>query len=183
MNYYFVSQCKTYQAEHSGRYLWAPQDGVWHHELMTEIKKGDVIIQYNGSLVGFGFAINNCYSSPKPQSNDFESWSEKGYRVDVEQYHFATSVDKTSISQELINCQPDYHAPLNRNGGVNQCYLFLANQDMVKVILRKAEQIDHSTEQMKIINEVRRKLNIMDIHGEKYIQPKKNNDALSHKYK
>lgn len=163
MNYFFVSQRKTFQAEHSGCYLWAPQDGVWHHELMREIEKGDVIIQYNGSLVGFGFAINNCYSSPKPNSNDFAAWSEtKGYRVDVEQYHFITPVNKELISQELIECQPDYHAPLNRNGGVNQCYLFQANQAMVEVILQEAKRIDNSPEQIEIINDIRRQLNIME---------------------
>ena len=50
MNYYFVAQGQTYQTEHSQKYLWAPIDNIWHHRMMNEVKKGDIIIQYNNCL-------------------------------------------------------------------------------------------------------------------------------------
>ena len=162
MNYFFVAQGQTYQTEHSQNYLWAPQNNVWHHQSMLSVKKGDAIIQYNGSLVGIAFATNDCYDSPRPNSDDFTKWKETGYRVDVEQWHFITKVKKDLVKQDLIRCQPDYHAPFNKNGGVNQGYLFKANLDMVKVILQAAASIDNSPKQIEIINGIKERLNIMN---------------------
>lgn len=143
MNYFFVAQGQTYQTEHSQNYLWAPQDdNIWHHQLMSDVKKGDAIIQYsNGYLVGMAFATKDHYSSPRPNSSDFTKWKETGYRVDVEQWHFITKVTKDLVKQDLIRCQPDRHAPFNKNGGVNQGYLFKANIGMVKIILQAAATI------------------------------------------
>ena len=44
MKYYFVAQGQTYLTEHSQKYLWAPIDNIWHHKIMNDVKKGDVIL-------------------------------------------------------------------------------------------------------------------------------------------
>ena len=162
MNIFFVSQRQTYKIEHSQKCLWAPSDGVWHHETMRDIKKGDAIIQYNGTIVGIAIATNDYYKASSPKSDEFNKWNEQGYRVDVEQFHFKTFVNKDSIKTALINSQPNYHAPLNVNGGVNQGYLFHANLQMVNIILDEAAKIDSSEKQHNIIRKIRETLNILD---------------------
>jgi len=162
MKYYFVAQGQTYLTEHSQKYLWAPIDNIWHHKIMNDVKKGDVIIQYNGSIVGVGIAIADCYKSTRPNDGSFNKWSEQGYKVDVEQFHFITPVNKETIKNELLKNQPGLHAPLNINGGVNQGYLFSANVAMLNIILENALKIDSSSEQKAIVNKIIEVSNIME---------------------
>ncbi len=176
MTIFFVSQRKTYREEHSKQYLWAPQDNIFHHYNMTQIKKGDVIIQYNGAIVGVGIATSDCYSSPRPNADGFQTWGVDGYKVDVEQLHFNTYVNKDYIKEELVRVQPRYHAPLNYSGGVNQGYLFVANMDMMQVVLHEAARIDKSDRQTNIINQIQERLNITADEKPAFIVNKKNRE-------
>ena len=90
MKYFFVSQRQTHKEEHSQSYLWAPRDGVWHHETMSDVKKGDAIIQYTGKIVGVGIALKDNYNFDRPEAHGFNKWDKQGYKVDVEQFHFVT---------------------------------------------------------------------------------------------
>lgn len=160
MNYFFVSQRQTYKKEHSQGYLWAPRDGVWHHETMSKVKKGDVIIQYTGKIVGIGIALQDNYNFDRPEEDGFQKWEKQGYKVDVEQIHFITPVEKDLVKKVLLERQPKDHAPLNLNGGVNQGYLFPANEAMLNVILQNALEIDQSPQQAEIVKTIQEKLNI-----------------------
>lgn len=160
MNYFFVSQRQTYREEHSQGYLWAPRDDVWHHKTMSDVKKGDAIIQYTGEIVGIGVALKDCYDFDRPEGDGFQRWEKQGYKVEVEQFHFITPVKKDSVKVALLKNQPEYHAPLNVNGGVNQGYLFPANEAMVDIILRKALEIDQSPQQAEIVKKIQETLNI-----------------------
>ena len=160
MNYFFVSQRQTYKEEHSQGYLWAPRDGVWHHETMSKVKKGDVIIQYTGKIVGIGIALQDNYNFDRPEEDGFQKWEKQGYKVDIEQIHFITPVEKDLVKKVLLESQPKDHAPLNLNGGVNQGYLFPANEAMLNVILQNALEIDQSPQQAEIVKTIQEKLNI-----------------------
>ena len=160
MNYFFVSQRGTFKVEHAQRFLWAPQDGRWHHESMRDVKKDDVIIQYNGTFVGIGIALRDCYSAVQPSNNSFNKWGTQGYKVDVEQYHFVKPVKKESVVEELFQCQPKFHGPIGEKKNVKQCYLFPANEAMVKTILNKALEIDQSSAQYEIVKKICAILNL-----------------------
>lgn len=178
MKYFFVSQRQTHKEEHSQSYLWAPRDGVWHHETMSEVKKGDAIIQYTGKIVGVGIALKDNYNFDRPEANGFNKWDKQGYKVDVEQFHFVTQVEKESVKEALLKSQPKYHAPLNINGGVNQGYLFPANEAMVDIILRKALEIDQSPQQVEIVKKIQEKLNI-DLSKKDESEPDQGQDAMN----
>lgn len=178
MKYFFVSQRQTHKEEHSQSYLWAPRDGVWHHETMSEVKKGDAIIQYTGKIVGVGIALKDNYNFDRPEANGFNKWDKQGYKVDVEQFHFVTQVEKESVKEALFKSQPKYHAPLNINGGVNQGYLFPANEAMVDIILRKALEIDQSPQQVEIVKKIQEKLNI-DLSKKDESEPDQGQDAMN----
>ena len=161
MNYFFVSQSKTYKEEHPGKFLWAPNGASWHHQNMANIKQGDAIIQYkNGEIVGIAIALRDCYPSVKPSDKSFNTWASKGFKVDVEQYHFITPVKLNSVKDELSNNQPKTHAPLNKNGSVNQIYLADANEEMVNTVLKQAQSIDQSPAQFEIVKKIREILKI-----------------------
>ena len=183
MNFFFVSQGKTFKHEHSGAYLWAPIDSVPHHKTMAEVKKGDAIIQYKGNeqISGIVFAIKDCYESVRPDASAFGQWDQNGYRVDVEQFQFISPVNKDSLSSKLIACQPTHLAPLNYKGGVNQGYLFRANIEMIEGILNEAGRIDTSLGQKEIINSIREKLNIMDTNAQDFVENKENVENLKEK--
>ena len=178
MKYFFVSQRQTHKEEHSQSYLWAPRDGVWHHETMSEVKKGDAIIQYTGKIVGVGIALKDNYNFDRPDANGFSKWDKQGYKVDVEQFHFVTSIEKESVKNALLESQPKYHAPLNVNGGVNQGYLFPANVAMVNIILRKALEIDQSPQQVEVVKKIQEKLNI-DLSKKNENEPNQGQDAMN----
>lgn len=178
MKYFFVSQRQTHKEEHSQSYLWAPRDGVWHHETMSEVKKGDAIIQYTGKIVGIGIALKDNYNFDRPEANGFNKWDKQGYKVDVEQFHFVTPVEKESVKEALLKSQPKYHAPLNINGGVNQGYLFPANEAMVDIILHKALEIDQSPQQAEIVKKIQEKLNI-DLSKKNESEPAQGQDAMN----
>ena len=160
MKYFFVSQRGTFKVEHAQRFLWAPQDGLWHHESMRDVKKDDVIIQYNGAFVGIGCALRDCYPAIQPSNNSFNKWGTQGYKVDVEQYHFVTPVKKESVIEELYQCQPKTHGPIGEKKNIKQCYLFPANEAMVDAILNKALAIDQSPAQFEIVKKIREILKI-----------------------
>ena len=178
MRYFFVSQRQTYKEEHSQGYLWAPRDDVWHHKTMSDVKKGDAIIQYTGEIVGIGVALKDCYDFDRPEGDGFQRWEKQGYKVEVEQFHFITPVKKDSVKVALLKNQPEYHAPLNVNGGVNQGYLFPANEAMVDIILRKALEIDQSPQQAEIVKKIQEKLNI-DLSKKNENEPNQGQDAMN----
>jgi len=160
-----VSQRQTYSTEHSQGFLWAPKDGIWHHETMRGVKKGDAVIQYNGALVGIGIASKDCYSSTQPSNNAFNKWDPEGYRVDVDQFHFVTPVKKESVIKDFLRCQPASHSPLNKFGNVNQGYLFEANEEMVNIVLNKALEINQAPDQVEIVKKIRDALKLPENHG------------------
>ena len=178
MRYFFVSQRQTYKEEHSQGYLWVPRDDVWHHKTMSDVKKGDAIIQYTGEIVGIGVALKDCYDFDRPEGDGFQRWEKQGYKVEVEQFHFITPVKKDSVKVALLKNQPEYHAPLNVNGGVNQGYLFPANEAMVDIILRKALEIDQSPQQAEIVKKIQEKLNI-DLSKKNESEPDQGQDAMN----
>lgn len=145
---------------------------------MSEVKKGDVIIQYIGKIVGVGIALKDCYNFDRPENNGFNRWEKQGYKVDVEQFHFVTPVEKESVKEALLESQLEYHAPLNVNGGVNQGYLFPANVAMVDIILRKALEIDQSPQQVEIVKKIQEKLNI-DLSKKNENEPNQGQDAMN----
>ena len=178
MKYFFVSQRQTYKEEHSQGYLWAPRDDVWHHKTMSKVKKGDVIIQYTGEIVGIGIALKDNYDFDRPEGDGFQRWEKQGYKVEVEQFHFITPVKKDFVKEALLENQPKNHAPLNVNGGVNQGYLFPANVAMVDIILRKALEIDQSPQQVEVVKKIQEKLSI-DLSKKNENEPNQGQDAMN----
>lgn len=149
-NYYFVVQSKSYKDENSKSYLWAPLFGkrgqsVPAYELMKRIKKGDVIIHYNNSVIpGLSIAKTDAYRCEKPDTigSSSELWNNNGTRVDVEQFFSSYHIPKEKWIEAFFNNQPNYGGPIVRGSSglkMGLAYLFSANKNLVEIILKEME--------------------------------------------
>ena len=147
-NYYFVVQSKSYKDENSKSYLWAPLfskngQSVRAYELMKRIKKGDVIIHYNNSVIpGISIAKTDADRCKKPDSIGSSSslWNPEGTKVDVEQYFSSYNIPKYKWIDSFYKSQ-SYGGPIIQGGAgelkIGLAYLFNANKSLVEIILKE----------------------------------------------
>lgn len=131
-NYFFVSQGKTFKDEFSGKYLWAPDDRVWHHQTMKEIKIGDIILNYvNQFVTAISIATKDCYNATKPFFTNGSNWNNEGLKVDVELYKLPVSIPKSGFIDEFYELQSSLpYGIVNTSRKINQIYLGKITKEM-----------------------------------------------------
>lgn len=140
-NFWFVCQGSTFTEERGKKFLWAPQrnkaGNTQHHwENMLKVKKGDIIFNYSKGIKGISIAKNDGYES---ENIDQQSqWGNEGYRVDIDLHELERNIDigelavrKYAFDNALSSIDKK---PFNRNGGVNQGYLFEFTIHAAKII-------------------------------------------------
>ena len=140
--YFWVNQ-KTYPEESKGSYLWAPKKdkgnrSPWHWQTMTEIKKGDVILNYyKQTIVSYCIANTEAYDNPIPTNLDKENqWDRDGFMVDAEYYKLENPIYIPASINILGDLFPSYQSPysVEANRG-NQIYLAKISQNLAHKIL------------------------------------------------
>lgn len=133
MNIYWVSQGVNFEDEYNLSIIWAPQSGTWHHEILQEIKKGDIILSYyNKSIVSIGIATKDCYSQDKPFEN--EDWIKEGWQVNID-YRILKKPIKINKDLGLkIHELNKKNGPINKNGTGNQIYCTKLNPETLKFL-------------------------------------------------
>ncbi|MDX8337869.1 hypothetical protein SLH46_01660 [Draconibacterium sp. IB214405] len=138
---WFVCQGSTFTKDQGKKFLWAPKldkDGKrrFHWENMKYVKKGDIIFNYSKGIKGISIAKNDSYES----ENIYEQsqWGREGYRIDIALYELERVIDiselairKNAFDNALSSIEKK---PFNRNGGVNQGYLFEFTIEAAKLI-------------------------------------------------
>jgi hypothetical protein len=126
MKYWWVNQNKTYRHEIDGGYLWAPQSGVWHHEILKDLEPGDLVFSFKDTQIS---AIGVVQKSAEPLVKpDFgaqgDNWANIGWCVNTE-YIELKNPFKPSEMMELIDpLLPEKYSPLQPGSGKgNQIYL------------------------------------------------------------
>ena len=143
MNYWWVSQNKTYRAEATGGYLWSPKTAADekfnpNYEFMTEIKPFDIIFSYVGSKIkSVGVAISEAYTSSKPVEfgNQGQDWNEEGWRVDVDYRQVLVEASPKDTWDQIKTLLPSKYAPLNKDGNGVQAYLFKISEALAQHLL------------------------------------------------
>ncbi len=156
MRYFWVNQNKTYNIESEFEFLWAPifnkrNHREFHWENMLNIRKGDIIFHYsNGRICDISVAKDSCYECNLPKEmHDFSNeWEKEGRRVDSK-YHTLNKpmyIKDGAYTDDILELSRTLnHSPFNRNGKVNQGYLFQLNEELAKYLLKKiAENNDLS---------------------------------------
>jgi putative restriction endonuclease len=133
MQYWWVNQKQTYRHEIGGGYLWSPKRRAdlgrnQFYENMKVVAPGDLVFSYwETAIRAYGTIRSFGYDAPKPDEFGAvgRSWSQIGYRVDVEYVQLTNAVaprDAWGLIQPLL---PSKYSPLNvANGkGLQSVYL------------------------------------------------------------
>ncbi len=161
--YFFVSRGYRKENAQTNRFLWAPAGN--RYKTINTLHVGDAIILYNSKpnqlFVGIGIASNDPHQEICPYNENDEWKGKSGYQVDFEPYIFSSPVSRKEIAASLLQVQPsERNAPLDKKGNPKTSYLTKANASMVEIILQKALEIDHSSEQAEIIKKIREATNM-----------------------
>jgi putative restriction endonuclease len=126
MRYWWVNQNKTYRHEIDGGYLWAPQSGVWHHEVLTQMRPGDLVFSFKDSLISaIGVVQRPAENMIKPDfGSQGDNWADLGWCVPTEFIEIANPIKPSEMMEVIDPLLPEKYSPLQSGSGRgNQIYL------------------------------------------------------------
>ena len=151
MNYWWVSQNKTFKQEIGGGYMWSPKTDVngkfvRSYSNMTKVAMGDLVLAfYRSEVRSIGLVTHHATSSPKPE--DFgasgDGWSNSGWLVPVSWNSLPTPIRPRDHMLSLLPLLPERHSPIRGDGTGNQAYLFSIEQPFAdKIISMSGVKLD-----------------------------------------
>lgn len=150
-----VHQGKTFDAEHKGRYVWAPSSGIHHHEKMTEIHTGDIIFHYaDCALVAIGEALSDCISYPQPSALYGHGWGNLGYRVNVRYQMLSKRFSFESFKSYIINHKASSYSSFDSKGDACQGYMYFLEYDIARFIKAEIMKTPQSEGVIKVLNRI-----------------------------
>jgi putative restriction endonuclease len=143
MQFWWVSQNKTWKHERKGEYLWAPYEGAdgvdrYYWRNMEEIQSGDVIFSYQGKKIrAVSIAKYDCYPDKIPPEFGVDApWKAEGRRVDAEYKDLDAPILLEDMNELLSPYLNDAQFPIKKNGkGGKEGYLFRVNRIVGEDIL------------------------------------------------
>jgi len=126
MRHWWVNQNKTYRHEIDGGYLWAPQSGLWHHEILTQIKPGDLVFSFKDTYIAaIGVVQREAENMIKPDFGSHgENWADLGWCVQTEFVELANPIKPSEIMNLIDPLLPEKYSPIQPGTGRgNQIYL------------------------------------------------------------
>ena len=144
--YWWVNQGGTHREEVDGGYLWAPVQSkrgeLAHHRSMADLKVGDTVFHYwSNRIQAFSRVTEEAVYSLIPTELGNQGWQPEGRlaRVDVDMLDNPVSREDIPLQWRLGE-----GGPFNRNGGVNQGYLFPVSRDFVVRLSGRFPQLTKS---------------------------------------
>ena len=126
MRFWWVNQNKTYHHEIDGGYLWAPKSGVWHHEILTQIRPGDLVFSFKDTYIAaIGVVQREAENMIKPDfGSKGDNWAELGWCVQTEFVELANPIKPSEMMYLIDPLLPEKYSPLQPGTGRgNQIYL------------------------------------------------------------
>lgn len=136
MSGFFVSQNQTYKIEHQKQILWSPQKNKTGgankgYVNMSNVKKGDIIFHYHHKqITHVSVALSNVYESTRPLEFDNNVWDQLGWQVDVSMYELHLDIEEVRYVLQTHDKEV-----FNKNGQVNQMYLFLLTAEQLDYLM------------------------------------------------
>lgn len=151
-----VHQGKTFYEEYKGKYVWAPESGVHHHEKMTEIHTGDIIFHYaGGALVAIGEAVSDCFSYPQPSALYGHGWGQVGYRVNVRYQRLSNPLSHAPFSEYIVNHKFKNYSSFDNNGDACQGYMYELELDIAKYFKAEILKTSQPNEVVTVLNRIK----------------------------
>lgn len=150
MRYWWVNQKQTHRHEIAGGYLWSPKrraNGTYNrfYENMKLVAPGDVVVSYwDVAVRAYGTIRSFGYDAPKPiEFGDVgHSWSEIGYRADVDYVPLAQPIRpgrEAELWSRVRSLLPEKYSPLNAANGDGLQSVYLAElPEPLWLVLRDA---------------------------------------------
>lgn len=149
---FIVHQGKTYYEERMGEYVWAPASGLHHHERMTEIRKGDIVVNYaNGAIQAVSEALSDCFCSPRPTELYGYGWDNIGYRVQLRYYELLNPIKLDPIRHDIIKLKADVYSSFDSTGNACQGYMYELENEIAKLIKDLILKEPHMPEITKVL--------------------------------
>jgi MoxR-like ATPase len=132
---WWVNQGTTFDAEHAGGYVWAPQVGeggrlVAHHRNVALLRPGDLIFHYARGLVrAVGRVEGAAREEQRPAELPEDQWAQNGYLAKVTYHDAPTPV---ALEEIPASWRTEDGGPFTRHGGVKQGYLFPVSRRFVQ---------------------------------------------------
>jgi putative restriction endonuclease len=139
--FWWVNQNKT-REEFIDGYMWSPlskSNGTSnpYYEFMSETQPGDGVISYwSQKIQGFGTVSEAPQVSIKPPYRQRETWSDRGWLVDV---HFSAFLNPFEPRDYLIQIKPllpQKNSPLQSNGSGREFYLTEISEELFALLCR-----------------------------------------------
>jgi putative restriction endonuclease len=135
MRYWWVNQKQTHRHELGGGYLWSPKrrsDGARNqfYENMRIVAPGDIVFSYwEGAVRAYGTICSFGYDAPQPSEfgEAGRSWSQIGFRVDVEYVRLENPVLPRGHWERIRPLLPEKYSPLNPANGKGLQSVYLAS--------------------------------------------------------
>lgn len=142
---FIVHQGKTYLEEYTGGYIWAPASGIHHHERMTEIHKGDIIVNYaNGAVQAISEALCDWFYSPRPSELYGHGWDNTGYRVQLRYQILSHPLKLDTIQDHIIDLRANIYSSFDSSGNACQGYLYELEIGIAKLIKELIQKMAHT---------------------------------------
>jgi MoxR-like ATPase len=122
---WWVNQGTTYAEARDAGHVWAPllqKNGhaASHHSVLAEMQIGDSVIHYsNGAVRALGLVTSRAEVKPRPVRHPEKEWEGEGRQVSVRYFEFSNPIPLSSIKRI-----PAGEGPFNRNGSINQGYMY-----------------------------------------------------------
>ncbi len=138
-NYYWVNQGKQYEEELNTGCVTAPDDNIYHHKKLKELKEGDIVINYANMEIK---AVSKVIDEYRIADRPFRPDDRKHIVVDLNYSELENPISISTIQNRLRDNEealPKKHSPLNSQLGVNQAYLLNFNKDSFNLIFSDQE--------------------------------------------
>lgn len=167
MAFWWVFQNKTYKEESEGSFLWAPKvngKGKTKHywETMTKLETGDIVFScVKQKIYAISTVITPAYSHKKSfQINTDKLWENEGWKADLIFSELKTPIALKTIRDDIMPMMQYKYAPLDRNGGGNQGYMFSITDNIGNYLLSIIESKNDVNIVEKEIADIQRQSNI-----------------------
>lgn len=150
---FIVHQGKTFFEEYTGEYIWAPASGIHHHEKMTEIHKGDIIVNYaNGAIQAISEALCDWFYSPRPSELYGYGWDNAGYRIQLRYQKLSNPIKLDAIQNDIINLRANMYSSFDSAGNACQGYLYELETSIGKLIKGLIQQKVQTNAVLKVLS-------------------------------
>ena len=143
--YWWVNQGDTQLEDIEGAYrkLWIPsrsdRSELVHHQSMADPTVGDTVFHYwAGSIRSVSSVTETAVNSPIPAELTTMGWQRDGWLASV---HIQELGDPVRLEDIPHDWRLDEGGPFNRNGTVNQGYLFPVSEDFVRRLSGRFQQL------------------------------------------